>query len=635
LPEKLVTAWQSRLRAPISSPVVAGRRVFVAEIDAHTLHALDSDSGRGLWSFIAGGRIDSPPTIHGERAVFGCADGYVYCLRVSDGRLAWRYRAAPEDRLIVAYGQLESAWPVHGSVLVREDVVYAVAGRSSFLDGGMSLHRIDIATGKQLSLTALNDRDPETGLEPRKIVSGTNIGAGSLPDVLAAVDGAVFMRHVRFNYDGKIERDRSRRLYVPAGFLDDTWWHRTYWMYGGSAMQGGYGGWPNAGNRAVAAGRLLAVGDDVVCGFGRTAYAVHGSHAGLSKTGYHLFAVSKDPEKAAAAEPVSVSGKGSFVRIDNTPSLNPKGKPLTVLAWIKTDKQDGVIIARGAGTHGYALAIRSGVPEFSLRIDRELASVQARSKVGAEWTHLAGVLTKSKALKVFVNGELAGESEAPGLISTEPGDCTDIGVDNGGEVGDYSSALPFTGLIDEVHVYHRALTAEEIAGHASGSESPAASDKALVLCLGFDGGKPADSSGKENHGAATGVRTVAGRKDQAFMFTGEAPPVRKIGKGRKSSRKSYLWSREAPLIARAFVLADRTLYAAGAPIPAGKKNPLELLGQGHPGILMAISTESPGETVAEYQLQSQPVFDGLAAAEGRLFMSLQNGQLVCMTGSDH
>ena len=123
----------------------------MAAVDAHTVHALDADTGKAAWSYTAGGRVDSPPTIYRGRVLFGSADGWVYCLRAGDGRLAWRFRAAPEDRRLVAYEQLESAWPVSGSVLVQGDVVCCVAGRSAFLDGGMRLVRLDAASGRQFS----------------------------------------------------------------------------------------------------------------------------------------------------------------------------------------------------------------------------------------------------------------------------------------------------------------------------------------------------------------------------------------------------------------------------------------------------------------------------------------------------
>ena len=48
----------------------------------------------------APGRVDSPPTLHQGRAIFGCRDGYVYCLTADDGKLVWRFRAAPIDQRI-------------------------------------------------------------------------------------------------------------------------------------------------------------------------------------------------------------------------------------------------------------------------------------------------------------------------------------------------------------------------------------------------------------------------------------------------------------------------------------------------------------------------------------------------------
>ncbi|HEO71292.1 MAG TPA: hypothetical protein ENN80_08515, partial [Candidatus Hydrogenedentes bacterium] len=73
--ERLTPSWRASLGGKLSSVVVAGGRVFVAEVDAHAVCALDADSGVVLWRYTAGGRVDSPPTIHEGRALFGSADG--------------------------------------------------------------------------------------------------------------------------------------------------------------------------------------------------------------------------------------------------------------------------------------------------------------------------------------------------------------------------------------------------------------------------------------------------------------------------------------------------------------------------------------------------------------------------------
>jgi outer membrane protein assembly factor BamB len=145
---KLATKWTTKLGGRLTAPVIADGTVYVAQTDQHRLVALRQSDGEQLWSYTIGARIDSPPTIHRGRIVFGGADGWVYCL-TNDGQLAWRYRAAPQDRRIMAFEQLESLWPVHGSVLARGDTIYCVAGRSIFLDGGLRMLGLDLETGKK------------------------------------------------------------------------------------------------------------------------------------------------------------------------------------------------------------------------------------------------------------------------------------------------------------------------------------------------------------------------------------------------------------------------------------------------------------------------------------------------------
>ncbi len=287
----LKTDWQRDLGGRLSGVTVADGRVYVTQVDAHTVCSLDASDGAPVWRFTAGGRVDSPPTVDGGRVLFGSADGVVYGLRAEDGELVWRFRAAPEDRRVFSYGQLESAWPVPGSVLVREGVAYVVAGRSSFLDGGLYLYRLDSTTGRMLSVTRLNDRNPETGLEPQKTVHDFSM-PGALPDILSAQEGSIFMRHRRFDDKGAEQPDTVPHLFSPAGYLDDAWWHRTYWVVA-PRIGDGWSHWPTVGNQ-VPSGRLLVTDGTAVYGYGRNRYFRGGGHVGLGNTYYHLFAYDRD-----------------------------------------------------------------------------------------------------------------------------------------------------------------------------------------------------------------------------------------------------------------------------------------------------------------------------------------------------
>jgi len=138
----------SFIHGPVTAPVVAGGLVYVARADAHQVVALDAGTGAVRWTFTANGRIDTAPTIYRGLCLFGSKSGWVYCLRADDGRMIWRLRAAPRDERIVAYGQLESPWPVPGSVVVIDDMLFFAAGRQSLADGGILVFAAEPTTGK-------------------------------------------------------------------------------------------------------------------------------------------------------------------------------------------------------------------------------------------------------------------------------------------------------------------------------------------------------------------------------------------------------------------------------------------------------------------------------------------------------
>lgn len=141
-------AWALRTGNRISAATIADSSVFVADVDAGRLCALDLATGEMKWDFWAAGRIDTPPTVQDGVCLFGSHDGYVYCLNAADGQMAWKYRVAPSDRRIVAFGGVESAWPVAGTVLVKGGRVYAAAGRAPDADGGLHVMALDLLSGK-------------------------------------------------------------------------------------------------------------------------------------------------------------------------------------------------------------------------------------------------------------------------------------------------------------------------------------------------------------------------------------------------------------------------------------------------------------------------------------------------------
>ena len=272
---ELRQAWRAQIGGPLSSVTVADGRLFVARIHQHTVCALDADSGKTVWSFTAGGRVDSPPTYYEGRVLFGSADGCVYCLRASDGVLVWRFRAAPADRRVVAFEQVESIWPLHGSVLIQDGVAFCLAGRSMFLDGGMRLVRLDAKSGRKLSETVLDDRDPATGENLQSRIDFKKMPV-TLPDVLTSDGEYVYMRSQRFDLEGRrvtvlpeLETDQqgNHHLFSPVGLLDDSWFHRAYWIYGKNAGEG-WAQWFLPG-RLVPSGRILCLDDDTVYAYGR------------------------------------------------------------------------------------------------------------------------------------------------------------------------------------------------------------------------------------------------------------------------------------------------------------------------------------------------------------------------------
>jgi len=271
VPVKTKQLWNVDVGTGLSQCVIANGTLFVSTVDNHKVHALSADTGETLWQYTAGGRVDSAPTFCRGRVIFGSHDGYVYCLTADQGELVWRFQAAAADRRCVVYDQVESAWPVHGSVLIQDDVLWFCAGRSSYLNGGLSVYRLNPNTGAVLSRTRVDSLEPKDQQKPITSSMYARLDMeGAKNDILSCQGDHVFMRHWAFDFNGKSVKQDIDHLFSPTGFLDTTWFRRTYWIYG-RIYVGGAQGWARTGN-ARPTGRILAIDDDRIYGFGRNWY---------------------------------------------------------------------------------------------------------------------------------------------------------------------------------------------------------------------------------------------------------------------------------------------------------------------------------------------------------------------------
>ncbi|HYW80305.1 MAG TPA: PQQ-binding-like beta-propeller repeat protein, partial [Thermoguttaceae bacterium] len=122
------------------------------------------------------------------------------------------------------------------------------------------------------------------------------------------------------------------------------------------------------------------------------------------------------------------------------------------------------------------------------------------------------------------------------------------------------------------------------------------------------------------------------RYEESFFPIGSTIAAKSSNARREPAGSS--WSITEPFQPRAMVLAGDNLFLAGwldalvIQLKTGRAlspdNP-----DPHESVLRVYSAKT-GNRLAEHPLESDPVFDGVAAAHNRLFISLKNGKLICL-----
>ena len=193
-----------------------------------------------------------------------------------------------------------------------------------------------------------------------------------------------------------------------------------------------------------------------------------------------------------SGEALEFNGSDDFVEVLNSPTLNIDGA-VTILAWINLKggypNQYGHIagINRVGGQTEDAYYLNVGY--YNREHDRvsmgiigegvQETPLQGETQVSQDvWTFVAGTFSPGEFMRVYINGELDGElNAAPDQTQVA---LTSFTVGAVMASTDYS----FQGVIDEVVVYKRALTEDEIQRVMEHGPSPVAAAGKMAAIWG-------------------------------------------------------------------------------------------------------------------------------------------------------
>jgi hypothetical protein len=327
--------------------------------------------------------------------------------------------------------------------------------------------------------------------------------------------------------------------------------------------------------------------------------------------------------------------------------LDPSDKPLTVEAWMTATKPNGVVIARGGPTHGFALSLKQGKATFSVRANSELVEISGGKRLVGGWHHLVGMLGEDKSMRLYVDGERVADGVAKSLLPSDPAQGLEVGCDADSAVGDYESPNTLAGIVDEPRLYFMVFDDEAVsARYQDGHEL----SDAAVLAASFDDGSARDHSLHRNNGTVENAKVVEGKFGKALMFT---PSKKKAGnqKNQGNSLVKPKWAKDVPIYVRSMALAGTRLFIVGPPDIIDEEQTFQGLSENDPQVqkllaeqdavlegtqgsrLIAVNTLD-GSVEEQLNLRSLPAWDGLIAANEKLFLATKDGQLICFDTSE-
>lgn len=162
------------------------------------------------------------------------------------------------------------------------------------------------------------------------------------------------------------------------------------------------------------------------------------------------------PTEGIVRRALSFDGN-DYVRVPNSPSIRDYSNGVTVELWFKASRVDvhqGQYGQNGPGYLNFWMPSRTGYTNLRWETNGGQAFYSNTKIYSNKWYHAAGVYnTSTGKATLFINGILDKEAS----LTFTPNKTVDI------TIGGYNpTSYRFYGIIDEVRIYNRSLTAFEI-----------------------------------------------------------------------------------------------------------------------------------------------------------------------------
>jgi len=495
LPETLQLHWVRHLPAPRPAwqpqpddgdklqfdrsyaPVVLGDKLYLASMVTDRLTAYHVDSGDEAWRYYADGPLRLAPAAAEGRVYVVSDDGHLVCLDAETGQCLWRFCAAPAAQRVLGNERVISMWPARGGPVILDGIVYFGAGIWPM--HGTFVYALRADTGQ---VVWANTGDGTNWLaQPH---GGAYAFAGLAPQGYLAAAGDHLVVSGGRTPPALLDRQTGELVHINLQ----------------SKPHGGY---------------QVSTDGEFYYNHGRKVHAIGwAKSAAVDRRGNAASAREFYPlPLGAGGEDRSVAGAiGGGLRLDGTAALVAcdapwAGQPNTFAAWLRVpqDLPDHQRIGIVAGNYPEAGSVNwevqtGGRPRIHWNRGQVdwIVNVDVRS---GQWLHYAFVRDAAQGRILFyLDGQLVATHDKAG-DDVSPQTASYIGGDKRGP-----SSPWFSGALDDVRVYDRPLSAEEIAVLSRRGRAERTPLAGLVFHLPLDeqpatpGGRFSDASPSGNHG---------------------------------------------------------------------------------------------------------------------------------------